>query len=349
MNEAPLLQSGRSRLDFIVSASRGLARLHGAVNEQVNALDVAVDELPDGLDARDAFICGRLAGSDEFHVADALQSFLGKEHGRVARDAFEAMAPTLLPELKALESKGPATLTVDPDLAMPDYFQGVEFHSTLGGWDGHAEQGYIHGEIVHRLWVAKIFALGDMFAHRRAILKNLPRQDYRDILELGISSGHYAVALQQHFPDAHITGIDLAAPMLRQALRVANEHGWDWTLKQMAAEKLDFADGSFDLVTAYSFLHEMPEHAIRAIYREAHRVLRPGGTLMIGDITPYAVQDKLAIWRADRSATRGGEPLWRHSAQLDWAALARDEGFANATGRGMAPKDFPWIVQGTKL
>lgn len=349
MKEAPLLQSGRARLDYMVSASRGLGRLFGTVNAQVDALDVAIDQLPDDLDERDAFICGKLAWSDAFHTAEALQSYLGTEHGKIARDAFEAMAPTLLPELKALEQKGPATLTLDPELAMPDYFVGVEFHSTLGGWDGHEEQGYIHGEIVHRLWVAKIFALGDMFAHRRAILKQLPRQDYRDILEIGISSGHYAVALQEHFPDAHITGIDLAAPMLRQALRVANEHGWNWTLRQMAAEKMDFADESFDLVTAYSFLHEMPEHAIRAIYREAHRVLRPGGTLMIGDITPYAVQDKLAMWRADRSAARGGEPLWRESAQLDWAALARDEGFEDATGRGMEPQNFPWIVQGTKL
>ena len=348
MNEAPLLQSGRSRLDFVVAAARGLGRLHGAVRQQVDALGVEIDDLPEDLDERDAFITDKLAGSDAFHIADALQSFLGKEHGRVARDAFEAMAPTLLPELEALEAKGPATLSVDPGLAMPEYFEGVEFHSTLGGWDGHDQQGYIHGEIVHRLWVAKIFVQGDMFAHRRAILKELPRQDYREILELGISSGHFAVEIQRHFPDAHITGIDLAAPMLRQALRVANEHGWDWTLKQMAAEKLDFANDSFDLVTAYSFLHEMPENTIRAVYREAHRVLRPGGTLMIGDITPYAVQDKLTMWRADRSAARGGEPLWRESAQLDWAQLAREEGFGDATGRGMAPNNFPWIVQGTK-
>jgi SAM-dependent methyltransferase len=348
MNEAPLLQPGRSRLDFLVTASRALNRLYGTVNQQIDALGIAADALPDDLDERDALLTGQLAGSDAFRTSDALQSFLAKAHGRVARDAFEDMAPTLLPELKALEDKGPATLAADPALAMPDYYRDVAFHSTLGGWDGHEEQGYIHGEIVHRLWVAKIFALGDMFAHRRAVLRQLPPHDFADILELGTSSGHYTVAIQQSFPEARITGIDLAAPMLRQALRVANDHGWAWRLHQMAAEKLAFADGSFDLVTAYSFLHEMPEHAIRAVFREALRVLRKGGSLLIGDITPYAVQDKLAMWRADRAATRGGEPLWRESAQLDWAAIAREEGFADATGRGMEPNHFPWIVQGTK-
>ena len=348
MNEALLLQSGRSRLDFLNSAMRALGRLHGTVHRQVDTLGIAVDALPDDLDERDALLTARLAHSDAFRTADALQGFLGKAHGRAARDAFDEIAPTLLPELKALEAKGPATLVVDPDLEMPAYYRDVEFHSTLGGWDGHDEQGFIHGEIVHRLMVAKVFALGDMFAHRRAVLKQAPRQDFKDILELGTSSGHYTVALQQAYPDAHITGIDLAAPMLRQALRVANEHGWRWTLRQMAAEQLDFANDSFDLVTAYSFLHEMPEAAIRAVYREARRVLRPGGLLLIGDITPFAVQDKLTMWRADRSATHGGEPLWRESAQLDWAAIARDEGFDDATGHGLPPSHFPWIVQGTK-
>ena len=348
MNEAPLLQTGRSQLDYLVSATRALNRLFGTVNQQVDALGIAPETLPDDLDERDALLCGKLAGSDAFRTADSLQAFLGKAHGRAARDAFDELAPTLLPQLKALEGKGRSTLTLDPGLAMPAYYQDVWFHSTLGGWDGHEEQGYIHGEIVHRLYVAKVFALGDMFAHRRAVLKQLPRQDFKDVLELGTSSGHFTVALQQAFPAAHITGIDLAAPMLRQALRVANDNGWAWTLRQMAAEQLAFADASFDLVTAYSFLHEMPEAAIRRVYREALRVLRPGGMLVIGDITPYAVQDKLSMWRADRSAARGGEPLWRESAQLDWAAIAREEGFKDASGHGLAPKHFPWIVQGTK-
>ena len=113
MNEAPLLQSGRARLDYLVSVSRGLGRLFGRVNAQVDALDVTTEQLPDDLDERDAFICGKLEGSDAFYTADALQSYLGTEHGKVARDAFEAMAPSLLPSLKALEEKGPATLTID--------------------------------------------------------------------------------------------------------------------------------------------------------------------------------------------------------------------------------------------
>ncbi len=196
--------------------------------------------------------------------------------------------------------------------------------------------------------VAKLFPLGDIYASRRAVLKDLPEREFRDILELGTSSGQFTFALQQAFPKAHITGIDYAAPMLRQALRVANENGWDWNLRQMAAENMAFADNSFDLVTAYSFLHEMPEAIIRAIYREARRVLRPSGSLLIADITPYAAQDKLTMWRADRAATRGGEPYWRESASLDWAAIAREEGFADATGTGHGPHSFPWVVQGTK-
>lgn len=348
MNEAPLLQSGRARLDFLISASRANARLGKAVDREIDALGLQADALPDDLDARDRVITDRLASSDTFRTSDALQAWLSDSHGRTARDAFDAMAPTIMPELKKLEEQGPATRILDPDLAMPDYYRDVWFHSTHGGWDGHEEQGYIHGEIVHRLMVAKLFPLGDIYASRRAVLQDLPKDKIRDVLELGTSSGQFTVAIQQTFPEARITGIDFAAPMLRQALRVANEGGWNWTLRQMAAENLAFANESFDLVTAYSFLHEMPEPVIRSVFREALRVLRSGGSLLIGDITPFAAQDKLTMWRADRAATRGGEPHWRESAALDWAAIAGEEGFRDATGRGMGPHSFPWIVQGTK-
>ncbi len=337
MNEAPLLQSGRARLDFLISASKANSRLNRAVDREIEALGLNADALPDDLDERDRLVTGKVAASDSFRTANAMQAWLGDAHGKTARAAFEAM-----------EGQGPATLTVDPDLEMPDYYRDVWFHSTHGGWDGHEEQGYIHGEIVHRLMVAKIFPLGDIYASRRAVLADLPKDQIKDILELGTSSGQYTTALQQTFPEARITGIDFAAPMLRQAVRVANERGWAWDLRQMAAEATTFADDSFDLVTAYSFLHEMPETTIRAIYREALRVLRPGGILLIADITPFSAQDKMAQWRADRAATRGGEPHWRESASLDWAGIAREEGFTDAAGRGLGPHSFPWVVQGTK-
>lgn len=43
---------------------------------------------------------------------------------------------------------------------------------------------------------------------------------------------------------------------------------------------------SFDLVTASFVIHECPPWAIQGLIREARRLLRPGGVLMLADNNP---------------------------------------------------------------
>lgn len=51
------------------------------------------------------------------------------------------------------------------------------------------------------------------------------------------------------------------------------------------ARDLPFADGSFDAVTAFYFLMYVSASDRAAVLREAHRALRPGGTLRVWDAT----------------------------------------------------------------
>ena len=217
--------------------------------------------------------------------------------------------------LKAAET-GPARLTLDPGLVAPDYWQGVEFHRTSPGWDGHDCMGFVHGEIIHRKMVDRMYP-GGIFRQRRAVAGMAPRDDYKRILDMGCSSGHFTAALADAYPRAKITGVDLSRRMLEHAWRTANVNGWDWDLYQRAAEATGFADTSFDLVASYIILHEMPADAIRATFAEALRLLEPGGDMLMSDVTRYADLDRLAAWKADRSAKFGGEPFWREFASLD--------------------------------
>lgn len=342
-----LRQRGRASMDFLVAMTAEMRPLMARWTDELAERQVTAATLPDDLDARQAMVDQALAGSKAWAASGLLMDFASVEHGRVAREAYGESRDLLEPELDRLEQAGPARLTADPDFVQPAYFKDVWFHRTTGGWDGHPQQGFIHGELIHRHYVSKNYP-GDIFAQRRRVLAELPRDDYRRILEMGTSSGHFTVALQQVFAEASITGVDLSLPMLRQALRVANENGWDWDLHQRAAEDTGFADASFDLVASYIIFHEMPAPVIRATFAEAFRLLEPGGQMLMSDVTPYAAVDRLASWRADWMARNGGEPWWREAASMDWGAEARAAGFVDVSNRGIDGAPYPWIVTGTK-
>lgn len=342
-----LRQRGRASMDFLIALSEAGRPLGARWTGELAERQVTAASLPDDMDTRHDAIESALSDSKAWGTSGLLMEFGSVQHGRFARESYEESRDLLEPEIERLEAKGPATLAVDPDFVQPDYFQDVWFHRTTGGWDGHPQQGFIHGELIHRHYVSKLYP-GDIFAQRKRVLAELPRQDYTRILEMGTSSGHFTVGLAQTFPDADITGVDLSLPMLRQALRVANENGWAWDLHQRAAEDTGFADSSFDLVASYIIFHEMPAHAIRATFAEAFRVLEPGGSMLMSDVTPYAAVDKMASWRADWLARNGGEPWWREAASMDWGAEARAAGFVDVESRGIDGAPYPWIVMGTK-
>lgn len=345
--EFVLRQRGRAEMEFLVSLAQATRPLGPRWQAELAAAGVTEETLPADLDSAHAMVADALAGSDAFATAALVGDFASVAHGRAAAAAFAESADLLAPELARLEAAGPATLRPDPDLVPPAYWDGVWFHRTTGGWNGHPEMGFIHGELIHRHYVAKTFP-GDIFAQRASVLALLPRADYADICELGTSSGHYTVALQRTFPSARITGIELSLPMLRQALRVANENGWAWDLRQAAAEATGLPDRSFDLVTSYILLHELPADATRAVWREAFRLLRPGGQVLMADVTPYRVLGRMGSWRADWLAQRGGEPWWREAATLDNAEAARAAGFVDVVEGGPGGAPYPWVTMGTR-
>lgn len=96
----------------------------------------------------------------------------------------------------------------------------------------------------------------------------------KDVLEIGVGMGADHVELAKAGPRS-LTGIDLT------------ERGVQWTKDRLAlyglmsdvrvgdAERLPFADASFDLVYSYGVLHHSPD--TQRAFREVARVLRPGG------------------------------------------------------------------------
>lgn len=96
----------------------------------------------------------------------------------------------------------------------------------------------------------------------------------RDVLEVGVGMGADHLEWARHAPRA-LTGVDLTSRAVEYTRTRLALHGLESRLLVADAEKLPFADASFDVVYSYGVLHHTPDTP-QAI-REVRRVLRPGG------------------------------------------------------------------------
>jgi ubiquinone/menaquinone biosynthesis C-methylase UbiE len=122
---------------------------------------------------------------------------------------------------------------------------------------------------------------------------------------LGTDGAQFAVA------GAHYTGVDLtdaAIELAQTRFEIFNLQGKFHTAD---AEKLDFADGSFDLVYSHGVLHHTPD--IERAVSEIHRVLKPGGraVVMLYHRDSYNYRVNISLLR------RAGAQLLRWEAGID--------------------------------
>jgi ubiquinone/menaquinone biosynthesis C-methylase UbiE len=133
------------------------------------------------------------------------------------------------------------------------------------------------------------FILGDarVWACKRA---------HGDVLELAVGTGLNL----PHYPrDARLTGIEFSPAMLDRAKGRASELGRDVDLRLGDAEQLEFPDASFDTVVCTYGLCTIPDP--RQAVREAGRVLKPGGRLVLAE----HVRSPVTAVRAGQRALNG--------------------------------------------
>ena len=119
----------------------------------------------------------------------------------------------------------------------------------------------------------------------REALRDRNRAQTR-VLDVATGTGDLALALRAAGA-GDVVGLDFSAPMLDEALRkdalAAAEQHITWV--EGDAMSLPFPDASFDAVTVAFGLRNMPSYP--AALGEMLRVLRPGGTLVCLETTPF--------------------------------------------------------------
>ena len=163
------------------------------------------------------------------------------------------------------------------------------------------------------------------------------------ILDAGCGEGYTARAVAEGL-DAHVVGIDLLAESIERAREKADADPFGrLTFEEMSFVDLAFDDGSFDGVYTMETLVHAPSPAdVLAGY---HRVLRPGGTLVMleysmparGDVSE---EDYELYVQMNRDAGMDGYLQLVHDG---FPALLEGAGFADVTVEDITDRMMPML------
>jgi len=112
---------------------------------------------------------------------------------------------------------------------------------------------------------------------RRQAFNYLRHRPFQKILEIGVGPGS---TLEFYPPTSQVVGIDISAPMIKQARKKAERlnSGSSYEFHVMDALNLEFPDNSFDVVLA-AYVITTVSDPVR-VCEEMLRVVKPGGQII---------------------------------------------------------------------
>ena len=166
------------------------------------------------------------------------------------------------------------------------------------------------------------------------------------LLDLGCGTGTLVLMARRRHPGATVIGVDGDPTILGIARRKARRAGIPVQLDEGMAYALPYADGSFDaVVSTLTFHHLTPDQQERAL-AEARRVLRPGGRLVIADLSrPHNRLMRLAQRLRSRLRCHGhhGAPSEGHPRRM----TTLEELLTTNGWRRVAPTEHSMSAMGT--
>jgi len=131
---------------------------------------------------------------------------------------------------------------------------------------------------------------------------------YARSLEIGAGTGYFTLNLMRAGLIGEATCSDISPGMLETLADNAEELGLSVRTEIADAERLPFADASFELVLGHAVLHHIPD--LQRAFAEFERVLAPGGTVLFAG-EPSSYGDRLA--RVPKRLASTLAPVWRRA------------------------------------
>ena len=149
------------------------------------------------------------------------------------------------------------------------------------------------------------------------MMERVRRGRFKTAIDVGCGEGRFCRMLKE--AGVRATGIDPTLPFVELARQ--RDPGGDYRLGR--AEQLEFPEASFDLAVSYITLIDIPD--FRAAIREMARVLRPGGALLMANLTGFTSAGADRGWVKDANGEHlhfpvdnylGERPIW-----LEWLGI----------------------------
>lgn len=156
------------------------------------------------------------------------------------------------------------------------------------GWDESAEA-----------WIASMGTEGDWgrrYVLDAPMLARISGRGFARALDVGCGEGRFCRMMQPL--GLETVGVDPTEALIQRAR--ALDPGGDYRVGR--AEALALEDASFDLVVSYLSLVDVTD--VRAGIREAQRVLRPGGTLLIANLQSFNTAADPIGWSHEPDGSR---------------------------------------------
>ncbi|BBC35374.1 hypothetical protein SGFS_066680 [Streptomyces graminofaciens] len=148
------------------------------------------------------------------------------------------------------------------------------------------------------------------------------------ILDLCCGQGRLSEALLRAFPEAHVTGLDISKTMLSSAEQELAGFGDRFRTEQFDLGAADWRvrDEAPWAVVSSLAVHHLDAEGKQRLFADTHRMLRPGGALVLADLIdptgPLGVELARRMWDESvrrQSEAAGAPEAYEKFHELQWS------------------------------